>query len=145
MLNATSDRAPLVHGRPACAIFTQRRVVIELLGPCMRVREDGVTWVRAEGLRLFLLDVLRADGLTLPWRAVYLRPSRFDDADLRAHELVHIAQIERDGALSFSLRYVWWLVRYGYAANPYEIEAYDRVPRWPGRRSRLRSAKNSTR
>jgi hypothetical protein len=105
----------------------------------------GVVWVRAAGLRLRLLDVLRADGLTLPWRAVYLRPSRFEDADLRAHELVHIEQIARDGALFFSVRYVWWLVRYGYAANPYEIEAYDRVPGWPGRRARLDRARKSAR
>ncbi len=108
----------------------------------MRQQVGGVTWVRAEGLRLRLLDFLRADGLTLPWRVVYLRPSRFEDANLRAHELVHIEQIDRDGSLTFSLRYVWWLVRHGYDGNPYEIEAYDRVPGWPGRRARLGRSKN---
>ena len=32
-------------------------------------------------------------------------------------------QIERDGRLLFSIKYLWWLRRYGYWNNPYEVEA----------------------
>ena len=46
--------------------------------------------------------------------------------ELRHHELIHIEQIERDGAAKFSVLYLWYLVRHGYRRNPYEQEAYWR-------------------
>lgn len=99
----------------------------------------GVRWVRASGFWLRVLDLLGCDGLTMPWRAVYLRPVHFANDGLRAHELVHIEQIDRDGAVRFSVRYLWWLVRYGYARNPYEVEAYGRSPDWAGLRDKRAS------
>jgi hypothetical protein len=42
---------------------------------------------------------------------------------LVAHEEVHLAQIERYGALGFTARYLWLLMRHGYEAHPMEIEA----------------------
>lgn len=50
------------------------------------------------------------------------------DEKLRAHELVHIEQIKRDGQIVFSAKYLWWLARYGYWNNPYEVEAHKRAP-----------------
>jgi hypothetical protein len=44
---------------------------------------------------------------------------------LSALALVHLRQIQRDGPVRFTLTYAWWLLRYGYRANPYEIEAYS--------------------
>lgn len=44
---------------------------------------------------------------------------------LLAHEIVHLAQIERYGLVGFWLRYVWGL-RKGYRNNPLEREAYLR-------------------
>ena len=39
------------------------------------------------------------------------------------YERKHLEQIEHDGRVLFSIKYLWWLVRYGYWLNPYEIEA----------------------
>jgi len=82
----------------------------------------------AQGWSLALLDTIGCDGIALPWRTIYLRPHYFHHHILRAHELIHIDQMDRDGTLVFCVRYVWWLVRYGYWDNPYEIEAYRNAP-----------------
>src|SRR5262249_721197 len=63
------------------------------------------------------------DGITMPWRSIYLRPECFENADLRRHELAHIVQLDRDGTIRFCMLYLWWLVIYGYWDNPYEVEA----------------------
>lgn len=70
--------------------------------------------------------LLGAVAITMPWRRVYMLPGDFDDITVRRHELVHIGQIERDGAVLFCVKYPWWLLRFGYRNTPYEIEAYDR-------------------
>lgn len=63
----------------------------------------------------------------MPWRTVYLRSDFFDNPWTRMHESVHIEQIEREGAVVFSVKYLWWWARLGYWQIPYEIEAYTRV------------------
>ena len=40
----------------------------------------------------------------------------------------HLEQIERDGRVVFAVKYLWWLCRYGYWNNPYEVEA--RAAEW---------------
>jgi hypothetical protein len=75
--------------------------------------------------RLFL-ERFGYRALTMPWRSIYVLHSHWDDETLRRHELAHIEQIRRDGAIRFSVRYVWYLARHGYRNNPYEIEAYKR-------------------
>jgi hypothetical protein len=80
-------------------------------------------FVRARGFWLVVLDTLGCDGLTMPWRTVYMRPGHLHDEGLRAHELVHIDQIDRMGPVWFSIRYLYELVRYGYADMPMEKEA----------------------
>lgn len=42
---------------------------------------------------------------------------------LRKHELKHIEQIENEGAIKFTLKYLYYNIRLGYNLNPYEIEA----------------------
>lgn len=54
---------------------------------------------------------------------IYVLPGREHDAALLRHERTHLAQMRRDGKALFALRYGWWCVRYGYRANPYEVEA----------------------
>jgi hypothetical protein len=44
-----------------------------------------------------------------------------------AHEAVHAEQWARYGVLGFLARYLWYQLRYGYAANPLEREAYQRA------------------
>jgi hypothetical protein len=63
-------------------------------------------------------------GITLPWGRVYLLQPWLQCDWLRRHEMVHLRQIRADGPVFFTLRYFWWLARYGYRNNPYEIEAY---------------------
>lgn len=44
---------------------------------------------------------------------------------LLRHERKHLAQIERDGRLLFSIKYLWWSVHHWYYMNPYEVEARE--------------------
>jgi hypothetical protein len=67
-------------------------------------------------------------AITMPWGSVYIQREYITDMGLIRHEMVHIEQIERDGGWRFAWRYLWWLARYGYRGNPYEVEAYRREP-----------------
>lgn len=62
-------------------------------------------------------------GWTSFWNTVYVVPGRESDQRLLLHERCHLDQIQREGRLFFAARYLWWLVRYSYQANPYEIQA----------------------
>lgn len=68
-------------------------------------------------------------AITLPlWRpTIYVLAEHMDDADLIAHELVHVEQIERMGRVRFLATYLWYQVRYGYALNPLEQEARQKT------------------
>lgn len=62
-------------------------------------------------------------GWTSFWHTIYVLPG-WEDVDwLIRHEAKHLEQIERDGRLRFTVRYLWWLCKYGYWNCPYEIEA----------------------
>lgn len=63
-------------------------------------------------------------GITMPWRIAYVG-SHAHPKVIR-HELVHLAQIRRDGDIAYWTRYLYYSLRYGYSANPYETEA-DRI------------------
>lgn len=65
-------------------------------------------------------------GLPVPWSVCYVLPAYKDHRLLIAHELVHFEQMQRDGAVLWTLKWVWWTLRYGYRRNPYEREAYRR-------------------
>lgn len=39
------------------------------------------------------------------------------------HELEHIYQVRREGWCKFHAKYLWYLIRYGYKNNPYEVDA----------------------
>jgi hypothetical protein len=74
-----------------------------------------------------VLIKLGAAGITMPWGAVYLLAPWFRVGWIRRHELVHLRQIERDGAAMFTLRYLYFTIRFGYWKNPYEVEAYAKA------------------
>jgi hypothetical protein len=80
------------------------------------------------GIPAWLMRRAGLGAITMPWRRVYVLPEYGRHEGLLMHEFVHIQQIERDGAWLFVVRYLWWLVRYGYRRNPYEIEAYALEP-----------------
>lgn len=62
-------------------------------------------------------------GWTSFWNTIYLAPGHELDPKLLKHELTHLAQIRQDGKLKFAAKYLYWLCRYGYWNNPYEVEA----------------------
>lgn len=82
----------------------------------------------AKGIWRLLLHTTGAAAIAMPWRTVYVLAPYLHDEALLAHEAVHLEQIEREGPIWFSVRYLWWLARYGYRENPYEREAYSRAP-----------------
>ena len=72
---------------------------------------------------LWFLKLAGALAVTMPWRTVYCRPGEEGNQPLAAHEAVHVAQIERDGAVMWTVKIFYYLLRYGYLDSPYEIEA----------------------
>lgn len=83
-------------------------------------------FIVARGCVKWALRKMQLVALVTPWRNIYILSPWLRCPVVRRHELVHIEQIERDGAFWFSVKYVWWLLRYGYRQNPYEVEAYAR-------------------
>lgn len=79
--------------------------------------------VVAKGISLWLLNHLGCDGLTMPWRTIYIRDEYQHDHGLIAHELQHVVQIQLLGPVQFSLIYLWQLAWYGYQRMPLEVEA----------------------
>ena len=64
-------------------------------------------------------------AITMPWQTIYCLPGREGDDTLFAHERWHLIQISRDGALTWTVKAFWYLLRYGYRNSPYEIEARE--------------------
>lgn len=77
----------------------------------------------AAGLIAAYMRLCGFKGWTSFWHTIYVLPGHEHDKRLLRHERCHLEQIERDGRLLFSIRYLWWLARYGYWNNPYEVEA----------------------
>jgi hypothetical protein len=72
---------------------------------------------------LWFLKASNALAITMPWGTVYCRPGEELNYALAAHEAVHVAQIERDGAVVWTIKIFYYLLRYGYINSPYEVEA----------------------
>jgi len=77
----------------------------------------------AAGLILWYMRLCNFQGWTSFWGAIYLAPGYEQDQRLLRHERQHLAQMRRDGKLIYLIKYSYWLLRYGYRNNPYEIEA----------------------
>lgn len=77
----------------------------------------------ATGLILWFLKRSGALAITMPWKVIYCRPGSEDNTKLLRHEEEHIRQIERDGAIKWTVLVLWYLLRYGYKNSPYEIDA----------------------
>lgn len=84
-----------------------------------------VTIKESTYLSKWFLKLFGYDGHASLWRTVYILPEHFSDNALINHELEHIRQIEREGKFKFSVKYLYFLVRYGYWNNPYEIQARE--------------------
>ena len=77
----------------------------------------------ARGLIYVYMKACGFKGWASFWRTIYVMPGNEHNERLLRHERCHLEQIERDGRVLFSIKYLWWLCRYGYYMNPYEIEA----------------------
>ena len=55
----------------------------------------------------------------------YILPHAINNIRLHFHELVHVAQWEKLGAIRFIERYIREILRYGYNQSPLEIMAYS--------------------
>lgn len=77
----------------------------------------------ASGMLAWYMRLCKFDGWASFWNTIYVLPGNEYDERLLRHERKHLEQIERDGRLIFSIKYLWWLARYGYWNNPYEVEA----------------------
>ena len=77
------------------------------------------------GWRLKLLYLFGFNGFTFFNGTIWLRPNMDAETKYRVmtHEARHIFQINRDGYLKFTVKYLYYLARYGYRNNPYEIDA----------------------
>jgi hypothetical protein len=77
----------------------------------------------ASGLIKLYMQVCGFKGWASFWHTIYLMPGYEDNEQLIRHEVAHLDQIERDGRVLFTIKYLWWTLRYGYWNNPYEVEA----------------------
>lgn len=77
----------------------------------------------ATGLLAWYMRCCGFAGWASFWNTIYVLPGFEHDQPLLRHERKHLEQIERDGRLLFSIKYLYWLCRYGYKKCPYEVEA----------------------
>lgn len=86
---------------------------------------------RARGFWRWLLNRFDSCAITMPWGIVYVLEEDWqDDYGMQIHEGVHLCQIKTDGPILFTIKYLWWWLRYGYYKNPYEVEAYQTELGW---------------
>ena len=83
----------------------------------------GPNFYRANRLWTWILNKTECAGICMPWRSVYLHPDFIDCERIRRHETQHVNQINRDGPWKWAFLVVYYVLRYGYTASPYEIDA----------------------
>lgn len=88
------------------------------------VNGELIKFIKARGPSKWGLKLFGIAGFAAPWNRIYLLAEYYDHEILRRHELIHIAQMQADGRLTFLARWLWWTAQYGYRNNPYEVEAY---------------------
>ncbi len=86
---------------------------------------DGVAVRRASWLPVIGGALARmgapAAAVTLG-RTIVVHPEVPLTRRLLVHELTHVRQWQAN-PFAFPVRYVWYSIRHGYEANPYEVEA----------------------
>lgn len=70
-----------------------------------------------------VLGMLGAEAIVMPWGRAYLTAEAFSDRQTRRHEREHLRQLQADGPIVFTARWLWWTWLYGYWWNPYEVAA----------------------
>lgn len=62
-------------------------------------------------------------AVTFGQTTYYSCPAHFVTPKWRAHEDKHKEQYRQEGNLKFLVKYIWYQIKYGYKANPYELKA----------------------
>ena len=62
-------------------------------------------------------------AVTFGQTAYYSVPEEGVNVLWRAHEDAHKVQYAREGFIKYIIKYVWYMARYGYKNNPFEVEA----------------------
>lgn len=79
----------------------------------------------ASGLMLAYLNLFKFDAVATLWDTIYVRPGFESHSVLLLHEQEHIRQMQSEGKFKFTAKYLWYLLRYGYWNNPYEVQARE--------------------
>jgi len=62
------------------------------------------------------------------WQGITLGPlilrRNEQRVDVAVHEMVHVRQYYDNFIIGFVVKYLYWLLKYGYRKNPFEVEAY---------------------
>lgn len=53
----------------------------------------------------------------------YYKENYQPSIQMQRHEQQHLNQIEKEGSWKFVFKYLFYLLKYGYTNNPYEVEA----------------------
>lgn len=69
------------------------------------------------------LNGQQAWAITLGQTTYYSVSKKLVTPEWCRHEDRHKAQYREEGTFKFIVKYLWYLVRYGYYNNPYEIDA----------------------
>jgi len=76
-------------------------------------------------IRLYM-KITRANAITCFWDTIYFIDYKsIKNNKVIKHEMQHIKQYRRDGILKFSIKYLYWAIKYGWWDNPYEKEARE--------------------
>lgn len=89
----------------------------------MRYRDLKPRFIIAYGPFKWFLKRYGYVGITMPWLSIYVLEDWINDRQLRRHELVHIAQMRREGPVLMCIKYLYYNIKVGYRNNPYEVEA----------------------
>ena len=77
----------------------------------------------AKGPILLYMNLCGFKGWASFWNMIYMAPGFEQHEALIRHEMMHLEQMRRDGKVLYAIKYAWWMLRYGYRMNPYEVEA----------------------
>jgi hypothetical protein len=78
----------------------------------------------ATGLGLWLMKKRGLKGFASYWDTVYyIDRESMNNTRIRKHELKHIEQLEKEGRVKFTIKYLYYLIKDGYRFNKYEVEA----------------------
>lgn len=78
----------------------------------------------ATGLIKTYMNLNGFKGWTSFWDTIYyIDKESLNNESLRKHEMAHIEQIKKEGKIKFSVKYLYYSIKYGYLNNSYEIEA----------------------